>query len=127
MSKSFDSNSLNGSNKREQDFHSLFKEVPETEALIEVDFREIIAVHKRNTAFVIPNAIFISTLHTKYFLGSFLNRDMAYEQIVFRWKNVIHPTETEVITPPNENGDTLFSDDEDVTISPLRKVEDTIA
>ncbi|KAK3829385.1 MAG: GRAM domain-containing protein, partial [Benniella sp.] len=111
--------------KRFNDFHTLFRSVPEDEKLIEdygcalqkeilvqgrlyisenhicfnanifgwvtnlvIAFSEITAIEKRLTAFVIPNAISISTAtNTKgHFFASFLSRDAAYDLLMAAWR-----------------------------------------
>ena len=49
-------------------------------------FEEIVAIEKRNTALVIPNAIMIATDHSRQTFTSFLSRDIAYETIISLWK-----------------------------------------
>lgn len=53
-------------------------------------FAEIVSIEKRMTAFVIPNAIQIATLHAKHTFTSFLSRDTTYDLIVNIWK-LSHP------------------------------------
>ncbi|GAC99187.1 hypothetical protein PHSY_006787 [Pseudozyma hubeiensis SY62] len=53
-------------------------------------FSEIISIEKRMTAFVIPNAIQIATLHAKHNFTSFLSRDATYDLVVNIWK-LSHP------------------------------------
>lgn len=47
---------------------------------------EIITLEKKMTAFVIPNAILITTRNNKYTLASFLSRDNTYEVIHNSWR-----------------------------------------
>ena len=47
---------------------------------------EIITLEKKMTAFVIPNAILITTKNNKYSLASFLSRDNTYEVIHNSWR-----------------------------------------
>lgn len=47
------------------------------------------------TAFVIPNAIEISTIHAKHLFASFLSRDQSYDLIVSIWRHH-HPEEIRV-------------------------------
>ncbi|KAI8576180.1 hypothetical protein K450DRAFT_258013 [Umbelopsis ramanniana AG] len=56
-----------------------------------IAFTEIVAIEKRMTAKIIPNAIQISTLHSKHLFASFLSRDQAYDQLIDIW-HVAHPT-----------------------------------
>ncbi|KAF9157478.1 hypothetical protein BGX20_003924 [Mortierella sp. AD010] len=73
--------------KRFQDFHALFRSVPEDEKLIEA-FSEITAIEKKFTAFVIPNAIsIVTTTNTKgHFFASFLSREAAYDLLMAAWR-----------------------------------------
>ncbi|KAI9287309.1 hypothetical protein BC943DRAFT_319465 [Umbelopsis sp. AD052] len=114
--------------KRNNDYHALFRSVPEDDVLVEdygcalqkeilvqgrmyisenhvcfnanifgwvtnlvIAFTEIVAIEKRMTAKIIPNAIQISTLHSKHLFASFLSRDQAYDQLIDIW-HVAHPT-----------------------------------
>ncbi|KAK0530775.1 hypothetical protein OC835_003896 [Tilletia horrida] len=74
-----------------------------------IPFADIVSIEKRMTAFVIPNAIQISTLHAKHTFTSFLSRDTAYDLIANIWR-LSHPNFT-------SNFDAMpdFSDDESVT------------
>ena len=47
---------------------------------------EIITLEKKMTAFVIPNAILITTKTSKYTFASFLSRDNTYEVIHNSWR-----------------------------------------
>ena len=47
---------------------------------------EIITLEKKMTAFVIPNAILITTKNSKYTFASFLSRDNTYEVIHNSWR-----------------------------------------
>ncbi|CAD6893106.1 unnamed protein product [Tilletia controversa] len=55
-----------------------------------IPFTDIVSIEKRMTAFVIPNAIQISTLHAKHTFTSFLSRDTAYDLIADIWR-LFHP------------------------------------
>lgn len=55
-----------------------------------INFDEVMAMEKRNTAMIFPNAIMIQTLHAKNVFASFLNRDSAYELLLNIWK-IKHP------------------------------------
>ncbi|KAJ2361009.1 hypothetical protein IW150_007348, partial [Coemansia sp. RSA 2607] len=50
-----------------------------------ISFDEIMTIEKKMTALIIPNAIQVSTLHAKYFFGSFIYRDSAYTQLYDLW------------------------------------------
>ncbi|KAK0549187.1 hypothetical protein OC845_003230 [Tilletia horrida] len=73
-----------------------------------IPFSDIVSIEKRMTAFVIPNAIQISTLHAKHTFTSFLSRDTAYDLIANIWK-LSHPNFT-----ANVDAMPDFSDDESV-------------
>ncbi|KAH9041348.1 hypothetical protein EDB85DRAFT_1473515 [Lactarius pseudohatsudake] len=111
------------SNKRNADFHELFRTIPEGDYLIEdygcamqreilvqgriyisenhicfhanifgwvtdviVPIYDIVSLEKKMTAFVIPNAIQITTRTSKYTFASFLARDTAYDVIYNIWR-----------------------------------------
>ncbi|KAI8335651.1 hypothetical protein EDC96DRAFT_450661 [Choanephora cucurbitarum] len=89
--------------KRNQDFHALFRSVPEDDSLIEgnhlcfnanifgwlvIAFADVIEIEKKTTAYFIPNAIQISTQTSKHFFASFLSRDQAYDLMVEIWHTV---------------------------------------
>ncbi|KAI8969175.1 hypothetical protein BDF20DRAFT_916554 [Mycotypha africana] len=52
-----------------------------------IDFRDIELIEKRSTAIIVPNAICITVGSTKYFFGSFISRDQAYDLLVELWNN----------------------------------------
>ncbi|KAG9288729.1 hypothetical protein G9A89_004348 [Geosiphon pyriformis] len=52
-----------------------------------IAFTDIVAIEKRMTAFVIPNAILISTLHAKHFFPSFLARDTVHDLLTKLWRH----------------------------------------
>lgn len=115
------------SSKRNKDFHTLFKSVPEDDLLIEdysaalqrdillhgrmyvserhicfssnilgwqtnlvMSFDEVVAMEKKSTAMIFPNAIVIQTLHAKNIFASFLSRDPTYDLLIGIWK-IGHP------------------------------------
>ncbi|CAG8490209.1 19359_t:CDS:2 [Cetraspora pellucida] len=53
-----------------------------------VPFSDIIRIEKKSTAIVIPNAILITTIKSKYLFASFIFRDVAYELFVKLWQRV---------------------------------------
>ncbi|KAH7886324.1 hypothetical protein F5I97DRAFT_1809565 [Phlebopus sp. FC_14] len=53
---------------------------------LSIPIYEITALEKRMTAFVIPNAIQITTRQAKYTFASFLSRDTTYDVIVNIWR-----------------------------------------
>ncbi|KAF8419664.1 hypothetical protein EV426DRAFT_538315 [Tirmania nivea] len=115
------------SKKRNRDFHSLFRSVPEDDYLIEdygcalqkdillhgrlyvseghicfnsnilgwintlvISFDEVMAIEKKSTALLFPNAIVIQTLHARNVFASFISRDTTYDLLVNIWK-ISHP------------------------------------
>jgi hypothetical protein len=56
-----------------------------TETKICVRWEDILAISKEKTAFVIPNAIQITTKHAKYIFTTFAQRDSTYD-ILKRYK-----------------------------------------
>ncbi|PWN29937.1 GRAM-domain-containing protein, partial [Jaminaea rosea] len=57
---------------------------------IVVPFSETVAIEKRMTALIIPNAIQIATLHAKHTFSSFITRDATYDLVANIWK-LSHP------------------------------------
>ncbi|KAG8716061.1 hypothetical protein FRC11_010254 [Ceratobasidium sp. 423] len=55
-----------------------------------IPFHEVTALEKKMTAYVIPNAIQISTRSTKYTFASFLSRDTTYDVMHNSWR-LSHP------------------------------------
>lgn len=56
------------------------------EPQLTIPMHEIITLEKKMTAFVIPNAILITTKNGKYAFASFLSRDNTYEVIHNSWR-----------------------------------------
>src|SRR5690606_8016294 len=55
-----------------------------------ISFDEVVAVEKKSTALVFPNAIVVQTLHARHVFASFINRDATFEVVVGIWR-VRHP------------------------------------
>ncbi|GAA5863774.1 hypothetical protein JCM3774_001154 [Rhodotorula dairenensis] len=55
-----------------------------------IPFSEVVSIEKRMTAYVIPNAIQITTLHARHVFASFLSRDTTYDLIGSIWR-MVHP------------------------------------
>ncbi|RKP13469.1 hypothetical protein BJ684DRAFT_6223, partial [Piptocephalis cylindrospora] len=51
-----------------------------------IPFTSLLGLEKRNTAFVIPNALLFITPTASHFITSFLFRDSAFTDIVDAWK-----------------------------------------
>ncbi|ODQ53302.1 hypothetical protein SAICODRAFT_25375 [Saitoella complicata NRRL Y-17804] len=166
------------SNKRNRDFHALFRSVPAEDYLIDdygcalqkeilvhgrmyvseghicfnsnifgwvtnlvIGFGEIVAVEKKSTAVVFPNAISITTLHAKHVFASFIARDTTYDLIVNIWR-LSHPsvrTEANGIRAIDPNGnnheghdgtaddDDAMSVDDDTSVSSVEDVNGAAA
>eukprot|EP00835_Amoeboradix_gromovi_P006451 NODE_762_length_4433_cov_0.172127.p1 type:complete len:384 gc:universal NODE_762_length_4433_cov_0.172127:969-2120(+) len=55
-----------------------------------IKFTDLVKVEKRNSAFVLPNALMLYTSqHKKHFLASFVFRDLAYNILVSMWRNAV--------------------------------------
>ena len=55
-----------------------------------MSFDEVVAIEKKSTAVIFPNAIVIQTLHAKNVFASFINRDATYELLIRIWR-IGHP------------------------------------
>ncbi|WFD32344.1 hypothetical protein MSPP1_003389 [Malassezia sp. CBS 17886] len=53
---------------------------------IVIPFAEIVSIEKRNTAYLIPNAIQVKTLQNKYLFASLVSRDLTYSMLVNIWR-----------------------------------------
>ncbi|RKP07592.1 GRAM domain-containing protein, partial [Thamnocephalis sphaerospora] len=51
-----------------------------------IPFSSVLAIEKRTTAYVIPNAINLVSSKGRFFFSSFLFRDSAYMNLVDTWK-----------------------------------------
>ncbi|KAF8699180.1 hypothetical protein RHS03_07234, partial [Rhizoctonia solani] len=87
------------SSKRNADFHELFPNIPEDLSydldeqtmaalgILTIPFLDITGIEKRMTAYVIPNAILITTFGgTEYTFASFLTRDTVYDLMQSLWR-----------------------------------------
>ena len=74
-----------------------------------IPLTDVIAIEKKFSALIIPNAILVSTLHYKYFFTSFLSRDHAYNTMIKAWKEYQRRPVKEVL----KKSETVFSDDEE--------------
>lgn len=59
------------------------------ETFLSLKWRDVTALTKEKTAFVIPNAILVSTKSEKYFITSFAARDKTYLQLFRIWQNAL--------------------------------------
>ncbi|GAA5855517.1 hypothetical protein JCM8547_007868 [Rhodosporidiobolus lusitaniae] len=55
-----------------------------------IPFSEVCSIEKRMTAYVIPNAIQVATMHARHTFASFLSRDTTYDLIGNIWR-MVHP------------------------------------
>jgi len=56
------------------------------ETRVIIYFKNVLAIRREKTAFVVPNAISIRTLHKRYFFCSFLSRESVYKLLSRIWK-----------------------------------------
>jgi hypothetical protein len=66
-----------------------------------IPFAEVISIKKSTTAFVIPNAIQVATMHARYSFASFLSRDTTFELLGNIW-HISHPSIPSVAMPDYE-------------------------
>ena len=55
-----------------------------------ISFDEVMAIEKKSTVLLFPNAIVIQTLHARNVFASFISRDTAYDLLVNIWR-ISHP------------------------------------
>ncbi|WFD26216.1 hypothetical protein MNAN1_001193 [Malassezia nana] len=53
---------------------------------IVVPFSDVVSIEKRNTAYLIPNAIVVKTLQNRYTFSSLVSRDVTYSMLVNIWR-----------------------------------------
>lgn len=53
---------------------------------IVVPFSDVVSIEKRNTAYLIPNAIIVKTLQNRYTFSSLVSRDLTYGMLVNIWR-----------------------------------------
>eukprot|EP00051_Salpingoeca_urceolata_P027984 m.484333 g.484333 ORF g.484333 m.484333 type:complete len:755 (+) comp23310_c0_seq1:92-2356(+) len=59
------------------------------ETILTINCKDIVAIRKEKTALVIPNAIQIVTVDSKYNFASFLSRDSAFRCLFKLWQNAL--------------------------------------
>jgi hypothetical protein len=98
-----------------------------------VPIYDIVSLEKKMTAFVIPNAIQITTRTTKYTFASFLARDTAHDVVYNIWRlarpeegfveaesrSALDATHTLGVVPPNGNGTGVITDG--TVVMPIHK------
>uniref|UniRef100_A0A7S4DSP1 VASt domain-containing protein n=1 Tax=Lotharella globosa TaxID=91324 RepID=A0A7S4DSP1_9EUKA len=95
---------------------------------------DIVDVSKKNTAMVIPNAIEVDTLDSKYFFASFLSRDHAFDNIKERVRAYQEPRSHIPRSPQEEapvfeakekeqEEEDSESNERGITVNPLLKAE----
>ncbi|GAA5934863.1 uncharacterized protein JCM15063_003086 [Sporobolomyces koalae] len=75
-----------------------------------IPFAEVCSIEKRMTAYVIPNAIQIATMHARHTFASFLSRDTTYDLIGNIWR-MVHPVVPTSAGLPDHS--TLHDSDDD--------------
>ncbi|XP_031571488.1 protein Aster-B-like isoform X2 [Actinia tenebrosa] len=58
------------------------------ETQVTIDCRKIRSITREKTAYVVPNAILITTTDEKHFLSSFLSRETVYKLLIKVWKDI---------------------------------------
>lgn len=144
------------SNKRNHDFHQIFKSVPEDDFLLEdcsaalqrdillagrlyisernicfssnilgwvtnlvINFDEVVAMEKKMTAVIFPNAIMIQTLQSKNTFASLIGREATYDLLLGVWKSR-HPN-----VRPTEHGHSIDSSADEGKAGNLGSSEDS--
>ncbi|WFC98880.1 hypothetical protein MYAM1_001613 [Malassezia yamatoensis] len=77
-----------------------------------VPFADIVSIEKRNTAYLIPNAILIRTLQSKYLFSSFVTRDSTYSMLVNIWRLSQPSASAQEHAAAAEGSNEMQSDDE---------------
>ena len=72
-----------------------------------VPFVEIISIEKKSTAYLIPNAILVRTLHSKFMFTSLVTRDLTYSMLVNIWRNLVTVNQSCGSTRENAERDPL--------------------
>ncbi|CAG8680023.1 5759_t:CDS:2 [Funneliformis mosseae] len=85
-----------------------------------LSFSDVTAIEKKMTAFVIPNAILISTKKTKYFFASFLSRDTAYELFTKLWRHSKSSNNQNYLQVGHQNSDLEKTNEKLLAISLLK-------
>lgn len=70
--------------------HLLFYGKLFTKALaLTVHYKDILSLEKKNTAGLFPNAVKVSTLHSKYYFNGLLKRDSTYSVMKQAWEDCL--------------------------------------
>ena len=51
-----------------------------------ISFDEVVAMEKKSTAMIFPNAVVVQTLHSKHVFASFISRDQTYDMLISIWR-----------------------------------------
>ena len=79
---------------------------------IVVPFSDVVSIEKRNTAYLIPNAIIVKTLQNRYTFSSLVSRDLTYGMLVNIWR-LSAPS-----AAAQQMADTEMTDESDVEVPP---------
>ncbi|KXJ25970.1 GRAM domain-containing protein 2A isoform X2 [Exaiptasia diaphana] len=63
------------------------------ETQVTIDCSKIQSITREKTAYVVPNAILISTFDDKHFFSSFLSRESVYKLLIQVWEDVVAKTQ----------------------------------
>lgn len=89
---------------------------------VSIMYKDIVSIEKKFTAYVISNAIQISTIDQKYFFTSFLFRDSVYLVILHSWGKICPNRVTKPKNQTENNTDkNLDSNNEENTYCPCYK------
>ncbi|KAK9456873.1 hypothetical protein V1511DRAFT_520753 [Dipodascopsis uninucleata] len=93
-----------------------------------ISFDEVVAIEKKTTVGLFPNAIVIQTLHARNVFASFISRDSTYELICSIWRNEEPPgshSESSDDRSPSSEDDEEEDDEEDNNAAELSGDETT--
>ncbi|GAA5886059.1 hypothetical protein JCM5296_007076 [Sporobolomyces johnsonii] len=81
-----------------------------------IPFAEVCSIEKRMTAYVIPNAIQVATMHARHTFASFLSRDTTYDLIGNIWR-MVHPVVPTSAALPDHHDESDDGEPDDDAIS----------
>ncbi|GAA5926093.1 hypothetical protein JCM1841_003216 [Sporobolomyces salmonicolor] len=81
-----------------------------------IPFAEVCSIEKRMTAYVIPNAIQVATMHARHTFASFLSRDTTYDLIGNIWR-LVHPVVPTSAALPDHHDESDDGEPDDDAIS----------
>lgn len=91
---------------------------------IMVPFSDVVSIEKRNTAYLIPNAIIVKTLQNRYTFSSLVSRDLTYSMLVSIWRLSMPSSNTQQLADLDATDE---SDAESPASDPDQAKEETAA